>query len=412
LQWVGRIGQKIISMNIAFFCDAYKPTRNGVAVSVETSAEELRLRGHRVVIFAPRYKGYEDESRDVVRFHAGHWFRAKDFPVARPALARLNYQAWVRFQREKFDIVHSHSPFTLGCVGARWASRHNIPTVFTFHTLYHHYLHYVPVPTGVLRPYLYWRLRDYCYSVDHIIVPSRPVHKIVQRIRPGVPSTVLPTGIDIARFQSGDRNRVRHKHGIAPDETLLLYAGRIVLEKNLVFLIKAVAPLLQAPQSTLSAPSNAPRVRLMLVGGGPAVEDLRALCVQLKIDESVIFTDFVEPNLMQDYYAAGDIFTFASRTETQGVSIAEALAAGLPCVVVGVMGAAEALTDGCDGFVVPPQETAFRQAIEKIIADPELHQSMSNYARAHIGRLSRESIAERMLELYTRLQQERLRPVG
>ncbi len=389
-------------MNIAFFCDAYKPTRNGVAVSVETSAEELRSRGHNVVIFAPRYRGFEDEGRDVVRFHAGHWFRAKDFPVARPALARLNWQAWVRFQREKFDIVHTHSPFTLGCVGTRWASRHNIPTVFTFHTLYHHYLHYVPVPADVLRPYLFWRLRDYCYSVDHIIVPSRPVHKIVQRIRPGVPSTVLPTGIDIARFQSGNRHRVRDKYGIAPHEIVLLYAGRIVLEKNLVFLLKALAPLLQVPQTTLT-----PCVRLMMVGGGPDVEDLQMLCAQLGIAERVIFTDFVEPNQMPNYYAAGDIFTFASRTETQGVSIAEALAAGLPCVVVGVMGAAEALNDGQDGFVVPPRETAFREAVQQIIADPELRQQMSAYARAYIGRLSREHISAQMLDLYERVREER-----
>lgn len=389
-------------MNIAFFCDAYKPTRNGVAVSVETTADELRRRGHRVVIFAPRYKGFEDEGHDVVRFHAGHWFRAKDFPVARPALARLNWQAWVRFQREHFDIIHSHSPFTLGCVGVRWAERHSIPTVFTFHTLYHHYLHYVPVPTGVLRPYLYWRLRDYCYSVDHIIVPSRPVHKIVQHIRPGVPSTVLPTGIDIARFQSGNRQHVRDKYGIASHEIVLLYAGRIVLEKNLVFLLKSLASLLQAPQSTLIPP-----VRLMMVGGGPDVEDLQALCAQLNIAERVIFTDFVEPNQMPDYYAAGDIFTFASRTETQGVSIAEALAAGLPCVVVGVMGAAEALNDGKDGFVVPPRETAFREAVQQIIANPELRQKMSAHARAHIGRLSREHISAQMLDLYERVREER-----
>src|SRR4028118_687977 len=135
-----RAGSKL---NIAFFCDAYKPTRNGVAVSVETTARELRARGHRVMIFAPRYKGYEDHDDNVIRFPAGHWFRARDFPVAWPFLPRASFLAEARFRHEKFDIVHSHSPFTIGTLGARWAHHFDIPLVFTFHTLYHRYLHYV-----------------------------------------------------------------------------------------------------------------------------------------------------------------------------------------------------------------------------------------------------------------------------
>lgn len=385
-------------MNIAFFCDAYTPTRNGVAVSVDTTAQELRSRGHRVVIFAPEYQGFEDETPDVVRFHAGHWFRARDFPVAKPALARLNWQAWVRFQRENFDIVHSHSPFTLGCTGLRWAARHQTPTVFTFHTLYHHYLHYVPVPQGVLRPYLMWRLHNYLLSVDHVIVPSRPVRKVVHAIHPHVPTTILPTGIDIARFGSGNRQRIREQFAIAPDETLLLYVGRIVLEKNLVFLLRALAPLLQDQDL---------KARLMLVGGGPAMPELQALCEHLGIAERVVWTDFVTPESMADYYAAGDIFTFASRTETQGMAIAEALASGLPCVVVGVMGAAEALTDGCNGFVVPPREADFTQATARLIGDRELRARMAQQARSDVARLSRAHIVSQLLELYARLIEER-----
>lgn len=388
----------IESMNIAFFCDAYTPTRNGVAVSVDTTAQELRSRGHRVVIFAPEYQGFEDETPDVVRFHAGHWFRARDFPVAKPALARLNWQAWVRFQREKFDIVHSHSPFTLGCTGLRWAARHHTPTVFTFHTLYHHYLHYVPVPQGVLRPYLMWRLHNYLLSVDHVIVPSRPVRKVVHAIQPHVPITVLPTGIDTERFQNGHRERIRAQYNIAPDETLLLSVGRMVLEKNLVFLLRALAPLLKdEPMKT----------RLMLVGGGPALLELQALCAQMGIADRVIWTDFVDPEFIADFYAAGDIFTFASRTETQGMAIAEALVSGLPCVVVGVMGAAEALTDGCDGFVVPPRESDFLEATTRLVQDKELRARMAHKARSDVARLSRDHIVSQLLELYAKLIEER-----
>lgn len=386
-------------MNIAFFCDAYKPTSSGVAVSAETTAEELRARGHRVTIFAPRYKGYEETDERVVRFPAGHWFRAKDFPVAWPLLPRASLFAEARFRREKFDIVHSHSPFTIGTVGARWARHHRIPLIFTFHTLYHRYLHYVPAPSAWTRSYIVWWVRHYCYLCDHIIAPSRPVAQIVARLQPGVPRTVLTTGIDVARFASGRREPVREQYGIGPDDIVLLYVGRIVKEKNLAFLLKTLAPLLRYD----TPPKGEPRVRLMLVGGGHDFEATKALATQLGIAPKTIFTGFVEPAKMPDYYAASDIFTFASRTETQGVSIAEALAAGLPCVVVGAMGAAEAVTDKCDGFIVPPREQPFREAVELLMSDPALRQRMAHAARHNSPRFSQQHSVDALLNLYAQV---------
>ncbi|MDF2439939.1 MAG: 1,2-diacylglycerol 3-alpha-glucosyltransferase, partial [Abditibacteriota bacterium] len=217
-------------------------------------------------------------------------------------------------------------------------------------------------------------------------------------IRPGVPTTVLPTGIDLAKFGHGDRAIVRARHGIEADEKILLYVGRIVLEKNLVFLIRTLAPILL---------DRTQRTRLMMVGGGPNVEDLKVLCEQLALTGRVIFTDFVDPKLIADYYAASDIFTFASRTETQGVSIAEALASGLPCVVVGVMGAAEALRDGQDGYVVPPREDAFRNAVQKLLDDEPLRHRMAQSAIKNATRLSCESAVERLLCLYDELRTNR-----
>jgi 1,2-diacylglycerol 3-alpha-glucosyltransferase len=396
-------------LNIAFFCDAYIPTRNGVAVSVETTAQQLRARGHHVMIFAPRYKGYQDLDDHVIRFPAGHWFRAKDFPVAWPFLPRASFLAEARFRHEKFDIVHSHSPFTLGTLGARWARRLNIPLVFTFHTLYHRYLHYVPAPHTWTRSSVVWWVHHYCYLCDHIIAPSRPVAQIVQRLRPDAPRSVLPTGIDVERFASGQGDRVRAHCGIEPDEIVLLYVGRIVLEKNLVFLLKSLAPLLRGEvplDTTNTTQDRKPRLRLMLVGGGPDLESLRELSVHLKIAEYTTFTDFVDPAGIPDYYAASDLFVFASRTETQGVSIAEALAAGLPCVVVGAMGAAEAITDGCEGLVVPPREDQFRAAVARLIKDPQLRCKMANAARRKAPQLSHEKRVDALIDLYTSLLQK------
>jgi glycosyltransferase involved in cell wall biosynthesis len=225
------------------------------------------------------------------------------------------------------------------------------------------------------------------------------VAQIVSHLQPRVPCSVLPTGVDIARFGSASpaqREETRQRVGIAPDEVVLLYVGRIVREKNLVFLMRSLEPLLNQEGGT-------PKVRLVLVGGGPDMEPMRKLAVQMNIADKVIFTDFVAPSSTLDYYAAADTFVFASRTETQGVSIAEALAAGLPCVVVGAMGAAEAVTDGVDGFIVPPNEEQFRKAAERLVASPNLRGSMAHAARVKAPLLSREHCVDELLQLYCSL---------
>jgi glycosyltransferase involved in cell wall biosynthesis len=396
-------------MKIAFFCDTFRPTRNGVAVSVASTAEVLRARGHRVVIFAPRYKGFVEADPDVVRFPAGHWFNTRDYPVAWPVIPYLSLLELTNFRREHFDIVHTHSPFILGMLGARWARLGSIPVVFTFHTLYHRYLHYSPLPPGLSRRYIVAQVQRYCHLCDHIIAPSESIARVVQRFRPGVPKTVLPTGVDVQRFAGGSRQSGRARYGIAQDEIVLLYVGRLAYEKNLGFLIRAIAPLLRGDHATgrggdgVSAPTQ-PRIRLMLVGGGPASPSLQTLAEQLGVARNVIFTGFVDAAALPDHYAAADIFTFASRTETQGVCIAEALAAGLPCVLIGARGAAEAITPGQEGLVVPPNEERFREAVTTLVKDHDLRICMAARARAKAPSLSLERRVDALLNLYREIK--------
>ncbi len=387
-------------MKIAFFCDAYTPTRNGVAVSAASTAEELRRRGHEVVIFAPNYRGYEDSSETILRFPAMQWFRAKDFALALPILSSplilpvLSRQEQF-FAAQNFDVVHTHSPFTMGTIGARWGRKHGVPVVFTFHTLYHRYLHYAPLPYWYSRPYTIKRVRRHCRFCRHIIAPSHAIARFLRFFQAKAPVSVVPTGVSVQRFANADGAAVRARYDIAPDDLVLLYAGRIVAEKNLDFLLRALAPLLGR--------ANGQRVRLLLVGGGPALRAVQKLAAQLGVSNDVIFTDFVNPNAMPSHFAAGDIFTFASRTETQGVSIAEALAAGLPCVVVGALGAAEAITPDVNGFVVPPREDAFRAAVQKLIQNANLRAQMAAQARENAPDLALEKNVDKLVTIYAGL---------
>lgn len=382
-------------MKIAFFCDTYQPTHNGVAVSVSTTAAVLRARGHRVVIFAPRYKDFQDADPDVVRFAATPFYRVRDFPVAWPMLPYFSLPAWKRFLDEKFDVVHSHSPFILGTVGARWAKYSGLPLTFTFHTLYHRYIHHTPFPPIVARPYTLEKLKNYCALCDHIIAPSYSIERVVLRFRPDVDTSVIPTGVDLSRFQQGDRKNGRDRLGIAADERVLVYVGRVSIEKNLTFLLRSVAPILRDQSSY--------RTRLLIVGDGPAKNSLKALAQQLQVAGQVIFTGFLDNQSLLDCYAAGDVFVFASRTETQGVCIAEALATGLPCVVVGAMGAGEAIDDAVEGFVVPPHEDRFRDATRQLLENDPLRLAMSEAARRKAGTLSLEASVSALLKLYGQL---------
>ena len=250
-------------MKIAFFCDAYKPTRNGVAVSASTTAAELRRRGHEVIIFAPRYRGHEDGQAHeiIVRFPAMQWFRAKDFALALPILSSPFILPVLRaqeqfFAAQKFDLVHTHSPFTIGTIGARWARKYGVPAVFTFHTLYHRYLHYAPLPLWYSRPYTVKRVRRHCGFCRHVIAPSQAIARRMNYFCPGMKVSVVPTGVRVENFANGNGASVRTRFHIAPDDIVLLYVGRIVREKSLDFLLHAVAPLL--------GQKNEKRVRLCL----------------------------------------------------------------------------------------------------------------------------------------------------
>ena len=382
-------------MKIAFFCDAYVPTKNGVATSALTTANELRLRGHRVIIFAPRFNDYEDSDPDVVRFVAGHWFKARDYPVAFPVLSRIAPRSALLFRQMKFDVVHTHSPFVLGGIGAHWARYNFVPLVWTFHTLYHHYAHYSIASPRTSRAYIMWRVGSMLRKSDRVIAPSHAVERVIKKLFADAPTQVLPTGVDLKKFGGGDGNRVRREFGFAPDETVLLYVGRMAPEKNLGFLLRALAPLLKTRPA-----------RLLMVGGGPSVENAREMARKMGLEHRVTFTGFIDAKTIADYFAAGDIFAFASRTETQGLSISEALCAGKPCVVVNAMGAAEALDPDGDGFLVPASESRFREACARLIDDPQLRQKMGARALERAPLFAQERRVDELLALYETVIEE------
>lgn len=376
-------------MKIGIFTDSYLPYTSGVVRSIETCRAELRLLGHETLIFAPGYRNYSQEEEGVFRFPSVPAPTNRDFALAIPFSPRFKplLEQW------QPDIIHVHSPFLLGQLGAREARRLKVPLVFTFHTLYDQYVHYFPFARSLARKATMQLCRAFCNRCDLVIAPTSIIAEHLQEMGVRTRTKVIPTGINLDEYGSGDRAWLRHRLQLSPGEKILLFVGRLGKEKNIDFLLASFARLAQEMKS----------VRLVLVGGGPEEENLRKKARHLGIAEKVTFTGPLPKKEVINCYAGADVFVFSSKTETQGLVLAEAKAAGLPVVAVKAFGTAEMVADGQDGFLTPEDSEAFTAKIKEILTCKRLWQQMSDEAKRNARLLSSRHTAQLLLKEYQEL---------
>jgi len=374
-------------MKIAFFTESYKPYISGVTVSVDILARELRKLGHKAYIFAPHYKGHKDSDRDVFRFPSSPTF----YPGFRLALP-FSRKIMKEIPKLGIEVIHSHSPFQLGLLGRRLARKMKIPFVYTFHTLFDQYLHYVPLlPRPLAKRLISTHLRNFCNSSDCVIAPSKPVKDFL--LEEGIKSEVrvIPTGINFEHAKEFVGEHVRKQHNIPHSAIILLYVGRLTKEKNLPFLF----------ESFKIVHGEDPRAHLMLVARGPMEKELRALAKRLGVSRSVTFVGQVKYPGVFDYYSASDIFVFSSRTETQGLVIAEAFASGLPVVAVDAAGVTDAVIDGKHGYLCDHDISEFSKKVLHLIRNEETRKKMSLEAAAHAEEnFSSRAYAKKVEKIY------------
>lgn len=367
------------------------PILNGVSVSIQALVDELRTKGHSVKIFTAAHFRYRDPDPNTYRFPAVTTPWAKNYPVAVPPF----YPMLREFRRHTFDIVHTHTPFTIGYVGLRWAESHGLPIVSTYHTLYDRYAHYIPLPRRYIRFKIAKHTNFYYNHVDHVLTPSEASRKWLLRHSVTTPITVIPTGIPTPTFQ--DRSEARIALGIPPSERVLLYVGRLAPEKNLSVLFEAVA----------IAFTQDPALRLWLVGDGPFRAEATHMVRALGIGDRVKFIGFVPRDEVDTYYSACDLFVFSSITETQGLVIQEAMSYGLPAVVANGGGASAAVSSGENGFVAKNDPIDMSRAILRIVGDDNLYASLSEGAIHSVRGLTTADMAERIVELYRDVIEQR-----
>lgn len=373
-------------LNIAIFTDSYKPYVSGVVNSINTFNRELRRLGHTCYVFAPGYPGYVDDEPGIFRFRSIKAPTNPDFRLAVP----LSLSVVKRLRSLKVDVIHTHSPFLLGGLGARCAHKLGLPLVFTYHTLYEEYVHYSPVARGLAKRLMRKISRDYCNKCDIVITPTQVIRDLLLQYSVQTEIAVNPTGIDLSQYENLDRNWLRLKYGIPADHRILLFAGRLGEEKNVRFLLRAFAMI---------AEGN-PKTTLVLVGGGPLREELERLADDTGLASRVVFTGPMPPSDMPKAYAGGDIFVFASKTDTQGMVITEAMAAGLPVVAVRAYGAANMVDDGVNGLLTTDDEQEFARAVTSLLTDTSLLNRLAARTREKADEMSSARCAKRLEEVY------------
>ncbi len=335
-------------MKIVMVTNTYLPHVGGVARSVEVFSAEYRRRGHRVLVVCPEFEGAPEGERDVIRIPALQHFNGSDFSVVLAAPPSL------RAEVERFgpDIIHSHHPFLLGASAVRLARVLDVPLVFTHHTMYERYTHYVPGDSEAMRRFAVNMSTNYANLSDAVFAPSETVAGVLRERGVHAPIHVVPTGIRLDRFAEGSGEGMRAVLDIPPGALVIGHVGRFAPEKNLSFLATAVARFL----------AECPHAHALFVGGGPSLGMLKETLAS--VVDRVHFTGVLEGRFLISAYKAMDVFAFSSLSETQGIVLVEAMAAGVPVVALAAAGVNDVVRDGENGRVLDAGvENAFVAAL-------------------------------------------------
>jgi len=374
-------------MNIGIVTDTYRPRVNGVVTSVDTFAREYEKMGHKVTIFAPAFPGAPEEP-NVVRFPSMYLFFDPEDRLPNPWSPKT-WKIEKTLAQYNLDILHTQTPFTLGYRAFRWAKKLGIPVVHTYHTLFTAYIHlYIKfIPKSWAVKLAIWISKNYCNQCDLIITPSGPMKDAVLTYGVTTPVEINPTGIKIGKFAKFDAAAFRTKFGVKPDEKMLLFMGRVAHEKNIDFLFRVLKNLLP----------EFPNTRLVVAGEGPAKAGLIELHKKMGLEGKVLFLGYFTAEDWVNCYAAADLFTFASITETQGLVVTEAMAVGTPVVAVGAMGVLDVMKGDRGGTTVKLDEAEFTATVRKYLTDKELHARKKKEAFEFAKEWSDHAMAVKMI---------------
>ncbi len=381
-------------MNILMVTNTFTPHIGGVAKSVAAFTETYRQRGHRVLVIAPEFENMPESEDDVIRVPAIQNFNGSDFSV------RLPIPGFVFASLDEFrpDIVHSHHPFLLGDTALLLAASFDVPLVFTHHTMYEQYTHYVPLDSPQLKRFVAQLSTGYANLSDRVIAPSQSIAEVLKERGVETAIEVVPTGVNVDAMVLGDGSAFRQRMSIPSGVQVIGHTGRLAPEKNLKFLAEAVTEFI----------STQPKTHFLVVGEGPSKKEIEAIFKNSGLLSNLHCTGSLKNQELVDSYHAMDVFAFASKSETQGMVLVEAMAAGVPVVALDAPGARDVITHHQNGWLLKNDDPAeFVSALKEASSlTPEDHKKLQQALKRTADKFSMNHSAQRALNLYTTLRSE------
>ena len=383
-------------MRILMVSDVYFPRVNGVSTSIQTLRQALAEMGHSSVLVAPAYPATPAEEADIVRVPGWQIPRDPEDRLMHPRALAATLDA---LDPTDFDLVHIHTPFLAHRAAVRWARKHGLPCVETYHTLFEEYFHhYLPfLPKAWLAAAAWMISRKECDGVTAVIAPSSAMKNTLQAYGVSSPIHIIPTGLNLADFAYCDGPAFRARHGIAAARPVMAYVGRVAFEKNLDFLLRV----------TEQVRRSLPDVLFVIAGEGPARASLERAVAKRGLADNVRFVGYLERKTeLPSCYCAADVFVFASKTETQGLVLLESMALGVPVVGLAEMGTKDVLQEGAGCRIAPDDVVGFAQVLQPLLADRAAAQALGAAGKTYAAGWSEARMVETILKLYQGLQGE------
>ena len=374
-------------MKILITTDWYKPVVNGVVTSVENLTNGLTAAGHEVRILTLSsgiHSGKKGKVYYIGSVSAGMIYENARLKLKMPAGIMKEILRW------KPDIVHSQCEFSTFGVAKDIAHECGVPLIHTYHTVYENYTHYFCPSRAMGKMMAKYFSKKILSGVNAVIVPSGKIETMLKNYGVHKPIYNIPSGIRMDQYASRvteKRRKLRDLLGIAPDECMLLYIGRLAKEKNIEELFSFLAKI-------------GPKQRMLIVGDGPYRAELERIAKEQGVQDQLLFTGMISPEEVADYYAAGDIFVSASQSETQGLTYMEAMASARPLLCKADDCLKDVICDGENGLLYHTEEE-FLQAYERLKTDVLYRACMGMRARQSVQtRYSVEAFAEACLQVY------------
>ena len=384
-------------MRIGLFTDTYPPYINGVSTSVYMLKEALEKKGHQVYVVTVNngLTKYKIESRGKIIRIPGIPTGIYDYRLTGiyPIKALNMIKKW------KLDVIHSHTEFGVGTFARIISKQLNIPLVHTYHTMYEDYIHYITKGyfNRSSKKIVEYLTLFYCdKTANELIVPTEKTYDLFKKkykVEKNI--YIIPTGIEIERFykENIDSKKVKElkeKLNISKDDFVITFVGRIAKEKNIDFLIDAHKDLVKKQKN----------IKLIIIGDGPELESFKKKAKRLNLEDNIVFTGKVPWEEVPIYYQLSSVFSTASTTETQGLTVIEAMAGGITPICIDDESFRNVIVDDLNGKIFKTKRE-YKKIILDLFDDKTKLKRMSRQARLNAEVHSSKHYAEKVLDVYT-----------